>query len=225
MNKIFSFALCAALLSCNIIFSQVGVGTTEPKRSLDINGNIRVQKTSDYSTQSNPQDYNNFLLSSNGATNPDEKGNVDYITLEDLRSKLRLPVGFKGTGNNSYNSVNEGKLITFSDTGLQLRLIGDGTLLIPTFVIQARITTGGTTNVELTEFAGDLNVSGGAAGENKNLTINWTDLAWLYPATSQTGEIVMIFNVTAQTYKITLATKDQGVGVQHFALIAQQLMD
>lgn len=224
MKRILSFPLYTFLLLCNVVFSQIGVNTTDPERTLDVNGSLRVRDLNRYLNESNSNDYTQFLVANSGKSDASQKGNIDYLTLDDLRRLLKMPIGFKGTGGHTYVSTNEGKILEFPVRNLQLRVVGGGTNSFSRYYVQARLTSG-TANIEVTEFAGDLGVTGGASGENKNLNTSWQNLADLSSTYSETGEIVIIFNDTAQTYRVLLATKDGGVGVRHYAFIAQELMD
>lgn len=72
-RNILIFAFSIAIT--NIYSQKVGIGTTSPERTLDINGNLKVEKTTD---KTDNTEYR-FLLAANK-----NNGDIDYITIPAL---------------------------------------------------------------------------------------------------------------------------------------------
>ncbi|MBO6213618.1 hypothetical protein [Algoriella sp.] len=88
------------LLSCFIFFSgilsaQVGINTANPKRTLDVEGNLRVRELTD---KSQAPSYNKILV-----VNPD--GNIDYINKQDLQPVKDEFTADKQVLNNIYSTT------------------------------------------------------------------------------------------------------------------------
>lgn len=88
------------LLSCFILFSgilsaQVGINTANPKRTLDVEGNLRVRELTD---KSQAPSYNKILV-----VNPD--GNIDYINKQDLQPVKDEFTADKQVLNNIYSTT------------------------------------------------------------------------------------------------------------------------
>lgn len=58
----------------NFFYTQVGINTNDPKRTLHINGNLKV---SDLKDASDDADFDRILVA-------DQKGNVDYVVKQDF---------------------------------------------------------------------------------------------------------------------------------------------
>ena len=88
------------LLSCFVFFSgilsaQVGINTDNPKRTLDVEGNLRVRELAD---KSQAPSYNKILV-----VNPD--GNIDYINKQDLQPIKDEFTADKQVLNNIYSTT------------------------------------------------------------------------------------------------------------------------
>ena len=88
------------LLSCFIFFSgilsaQVGINTANLKRTLDVEGNLRVRELTD---KSQAPSYNKILV-----VNPD--GNIDYINKQDLQPVKDEFTADKQVLNNIYSTT------------------------------------------------------------------------------------------------------------------------
>lgn len=69
---------CFILMLSSFMNAQVGVNTTTPSRTLDVNGSLRVRTQTDESANSS---YNNVLIS-------DANGNVDYVKKSLLNQQM-----------------------------------------------------------------------------------------------------------------------------------------
>lgn len=114
------------LLSCFIFFSgilsaQVGINTANPKRTLDVEGNLRVRELTD---KSQAPSYNKILV-----VNPD--GNIDYINKQDLQPVKDEFTADKQVLNNIYSTTtgkaDDTKFVSCGNFDFAFRNIGANT--------------------------------------------------------------------------------------------------
>lgn len=114
------------LLNCFIFFSgilsaQVGINTANPKRTLDVEGNLRVRELTD---KSQAPSYNKILV-----VNPD--GNIDYINKQDLQPVKDEFTADKQVLNNIYSTTtgkaDDTKFVSCGKFDFAFRNIGTNT--------------------------------------------------------------------------------------------------
>lgn len=202
-------------------FSQVGINTVNPQRTLDVNGGLRIRSLSDVNLDAT---YDRVLLMDSDGSNT--TGNVDFNSVADFRLKMLDLSKLTQEQINEINKYLGGPICVKGP-------IGDGGQ--PTDIIsfpsgyEFRVRDGGfgIGQVQIkksgTSTNGKRQVIGGDMIGSGDITVNnsWQALVSSSFVASDSGKAVLIIEDTAETFEITLAQKNDGVDKVYSLCVAQ----
>lgn len=214
----------------NLAFSQtqgVGITTNNPQRALDINGSLRVRSLTDVNADAT---YDNVLLIDRDGTNT--SGNIDFNTVSDFRLKMLDLSSLDDTQINTLRryfsypicvkgDISGRDIISFP-SGYEFRIRHSTSWWLPSnkAYVRVRKTSGASVNAERKSLGGSTNTTSDSFG----ITSSWRDIFDINHYFSQAGKAVVIIEGTAETFEITLATKNPsitGAGTVYCLCVAQ----
>lgn len=202
-------------------FSQVGVNTTDPQRTLDVNGNLRIRSISDVNADAT---YDRVLLMDSDGANT--SGNVDFNSVPDFRLKMLDLSTLDQTQINEINKYLGGPVCIKGP-------IGDGgqpsgVITFPSgYEFRVQDVGFGNGQVQVRKSGASANaerkVIGGSMSGNGAITVDgsWKSLVTCSFQVSNSGKAILVIAYTAQTFEISLSQKNQGGDKVYSLCVAQ----